>query len=335
MGTLKLPYVVTVRAKGKDYLYFRKGKTYKRLPPLEHKDFHARYEQLCKKDAPRTAPSLPGSFGDLCDNYITSSAYRNLAKSTQKEFRRHVDMLKGDWTDLPPKSITRAAVLEYRESLSKHPRKADYSIQVLRRILNWGIDRGMLKVNPAARPGRFKTARGNQPWSDADIAAYRTANAKNDMMLLTLTLGLATGQRRGDLIKMTRADYNGSEIAVLQNKTGEKVWVPVHPTLKGDLDGIKRFMLLQSERGKAFTARHLSNHFLSATRHANLNGLTLHGLRVTAAIWMAEAGCTDAELQAILGWRTVAQAQAYRKQANKRAMAASGMKKLERLRPKV
>lgn len=335
MVTLKLPFVVNVRSKGRDYLYFRKGKTYKRLPDIGHKDFQAKYERLCKKEAPITEVALPGSFGDLCNEYLASSAYKNLAASTRKEFRRHIDRLKKGWGDLPPKKITRAAVLAYRESLSNTPRKADYAIQVLRRILNWGIDRGALSVNPATRPGRFKTLRSNQPWSDTDIAQFRASNTTDQMMLLALTLGLATGQRRGDLIKMTRADYNGSEIAVLQNKTGEKVWVPVHPSLKAELDGINRFMLLESTTEKAFTARHLSNKFLYATRRANLNGLTLHGLRVTAAIWMAEAGCTDAELQAILGWRTVAQAQAYRRQANKRVMGASGMRKLEIFRPKV
>lgn len=337
MGLVVLKYVVTQRAKGRLYYYFRHGGTYRRLPDPQDPGFSAIYNKLLAKIRCDigSEPVPPGSFGELVEKYIASTDYGRLAPSTSAEYRRHLDRLKELWGLLQAKRITRAAVLEYRDTMQATPRKASYAMQVLRRLLSFGVDRGLLTTNVALRPGNMGSQDEHKPWPDEDIKAFREANAGNEIALLTLTLALCTGQRRGDLVEMTRADYNGKEIAVTQNKTGEKVWIPAHASLRAELDGVKRFMLLESERGKPFTPRHLSNIFLDAIRRANLNGLTLHGLRVTAATWMAAAGCSDAELQTILGHRTVVMAAKYRRLAQKKELAINAMQKLERLRPKV
>lgn len=52
--------------------------------------------------------------------------------------------------------------------------------------------------------------------------------------------------------------------------------------------------------------------------------LVIHGWRYTAARQLAEAGCSDAEIQAVTGHRTLAMVQKYRAQANqKRASKAA------------
>lgn len=62
---------------------------------------------------------------------------------------------------------------------------------------------------------------------------------------------------------------------------------------------------------------------------AGLDGLTFHGLRTTAATVLAE-WCTDARLQAIFGWRDPKQAAHYRRLAQNKKLAASGMAEWER-----
>lgn len=337
MGRVVLKYVVTQRSKGRKYFYFRHGKFYARLPSPDSPEFaaaYAKYLDRVKNDQP-SAPCPPGSFGELVETYLASADYLRLAKSSRTEYRRYLDRMKSMWGRLPARRLTRAAVLEYRDSLQAKPRAASYALQVLRRLLSFGVDRGLLNANPALKPGLSASKSHHKPWSDDNIEAFRNANAEQPMILFVLLLGLCTGQRLGDLIKMTRHDYNGREIAVTQNKTGAKIWVPVHASLKTELDQVNRFMLLESERGKAFKTRNLSRAFLDATRRADLNGLTLHGLRVTSAGWLADAGCSDAELQSILGHQTVAMAAQYRKQSNKKQQASSAIAKLELSRPKV
>lgn len=337
MGRVVLKYVVIQRVKGREYHYFRHGGLYRRLPAPADPTFSAIYHKLLAKVRCDIGSEIaePGTFGELVEKYLASGDYGRLATSTKGEYRRHLDRLKELWGPLRARRLTRGAVFEYRDTLQATPRKASYAMQVLRRLLSFGVDRGLLDTNVALRPGNMASQDEHKPWSDADIKTFRDTNAGNDIALIILMLALCTGQRRGDLVKMTRADYNGREIAVVQNKTNEKVWIPAHASLRAELEAIKRFMLLETERGKAFKARHLSAVFLDAIRRANLNGLTLHGLRVTAATWMADAGCSDAELQTILGHRTVAMASKYRRLAQKKIMAASAIENLERLRPKV
>lgn len=72
-----------------------------------------------------------------------------------------------------------------------------------------------------------------------------------------------------------------------------------------------------------------------ALDHAGLKGLSFHGLRVTAAVMLAEAGCTETEIQSILGHRTVAMSAYYRRQADRQKNAESAILKLERKQAEV
>ena len=58
--------------------------------------------------------------------------------------------------------------------------------------------------------------------------------------------------------------------------------------------------------------------------------LTTHGLRKNAGVALAEAGATVPEIQAVLGHRTPHMALHYAREANKRTLAASGVRKRER-----
>ncbi|MDN5569572.1 MAG: site-specific integrase, partial [Paracoccus sp. (in: a-proteobacteria)] len=46
--------------------------------------------------------------------------------------------------------------------------------------------------------------------------------------------------------------------------------------------------------------------------------LVIHGWRYTAAVRLAEAGCSDAEIQSVTGHRTLAMVQKYRARANQK-----------------
>jgi integrase len=333
MVTVKLRYVVEHHVKGRIYFYFRRGKLYQRLPDYykEPERFHRKYAALLGRvDTSAKEPTVPGSFGSLCERYLASSNFKSKAELVQKGYRYHLDAMRVEWSDLPVNRLTRKGVMAYKDRLHDKPRKAHAAMQVLRLLLNYAIDIGLLTVNPALRPGKPKSKQ-YAPWSDQAITTFRETNEGNTTMLLALDLALYTGQRRGDIVKMTSADYDGTQIKVTQGKTGEPVWIPVHRDLKARLDAReKHFMLLTTPRGKSFTPTHLTRLFHGAVVKAGLNGLAFHGLRVTAAIKLAEAGCTEAELQAILGHRTVAMAAYYRRQANKQVQAKAAIHKLER-----
>jgi len=173
-------------------------------------------------------------------------------------------------------------------------------------------------------------------WTDDAIAKFREANADDEIMLTALEIGLCTGVRLGDLCKMTVSDYRDGRIRAIQSKTVEPVWVPAHPTLQKRLDTIQgRLLIIATPAGRQFSKNNFSHMWRAAVLKAGLDGFTFHGLRTTAATFLADAGCTDAEIQAVLGQRTPAMAAHYRRYASSKRLAEAAIAKLKISRPKV
>ncbi|MDD3030274.1 MAG: tyrosine-type recombinase/integrase [Alphaproteobacteria bacterium] len=57
--------------------------------------------------------------------------------------------------------------------------------------------------------------------------------------------------------------------------------------------------------------------------------LVFHGLRKTAAVRLAEVGCTTEQIKAITGHRTDDMATYYARQANQKVLAKAAMGKME------
>ncbi|MGA7308721.1 MAG: tyrosine-type recombinase/integrase [Pseudolabrys sp.] len=64
-------------------------------------------------------------------------------------------------------------------------------------------------------------------------------------------------------------------------------------------------------------------------RAMGVTGYSIHGLRKNAGKALAEAGCGEREIMAILGHRTFQMVAHYTKRANQRILARSAMDKLE------
>jgi integrase len=103
----------------------------------------------------------------------------------------------------------RGDFLEWRDQIAKSsPRQSDYTIAVFARALAWALDRGKIPVNPLKRPGRvWKGSRAEKVWSDDDESSLLAV--ANPQMALAIKLALWTGQRQGDLLRLTWKAYDG------------------------------------------------------------------------------------------------------------------------------
>jgi len=63
----------------------------------------------------------------------------------------------------------------------------------------------------------------------------------------------------------------------------------------------------------------------------SLSSLSPHGLRKACGVRLAEAGCTADEIMAVLGHRTLAEAQRYTIEADRQRMAATAMSKIAQI----
>ncbi len=100
--------------------------------------------------------------------------------------------------------------------------------------------------------------------------------------MLALELARWTGQRQGDLLKLTWTAYDGSHITLRQSKTGANVRVKVAKELKALLDAQKRIAvtILTNRSGLPYREGFRSS-WAKACELAGVEGVTFHDLRGT------------------------------------------------------
>jgi integrase len=86
--------------------------------------------------------------------------------------------------------------------------------------------------------------------------------------------------------------------------------------------------MLTRPDGKPWKLDHFTHALIDAARAAGLVGLSFHGLRKTAAAWLAEAGASANEIASITGHKTLGEVTRYTAAADQRSRATAAMGKL-------
>lgn len=167
--------------------------------------------------------------------------FNALRDSTKTEYRRLLGYAESDFGDFPLEALkdarTRGELLAWRDKLAVAGklREAENRLTVLARVFSWAIDRGSITTNPLLSWGRsYKADRTDKIWTPEHVEAF-TAIASSEMAL-ALYLALYTGQRQGDLLRLTWNNYDGAELRLKQSKGNRHVVVPCIPFLKAMLD---------------------------------------------------------------------------------------------------
>jgi integrase len=161
--------------------------------------------------------------------------------------------------------------------------------------------------------------------------------ANGDAVLkLGLYLLLFTGQREGDVVRMKWEDirkYDGrDEIQVNQEKTGAKIWVPLHRDLKTLLDATPHAsdFILNSTWGRPFaSSQSLYEKIKIVLKKTGNVDFVPHGLRATAAVRLIEAGCSEDQAAAITGHRDMNVLRGYLRGVNQAKLARQAISKQE------
>lgn len=267
-------------------------------------EFVAAYTAAHEKRPDRHAGTLTG----LLNAYQRSPYFLEKADATKRDYLRHIRTIETVFGDMPVAAMAdrrvRGDFFDWRDDLAKSSkRQADYALAVLALILAWAADRGAAPCNPLEKPGRvYRAGRADSIWSEDDEAAFQAAAPAH--LALAQILAAETGQRQGDLLRLTWAAYDGQSIRLKQSKRGRRVVVPCTARLKMALDAARRargnaVTILTTTRGTAWT----SSGFRASWNkvRCDLGGLTFHDLRGTAATRLAEAGCSVPEIATITG----------------------------------
>lgn len=319
-------YVDSFQSRGRWFYYFRRhGQRIRLKGEPGTPEFAESYQRA--KAGPKEDGG-PGSLKALVTAFKASPEFQQLSGSSQKDYKNILEKFSEKYGNHQASDFKRRHIFKYRDDHAKTPAMANYIVAVIRRLFSWAVDMGRLEANPALRPKRLKTGPGHLVWSAAAIEKFRAA-AEPELQW-ALDIALATGQRQGDILRMSWAAYDGQAVEVVQSKTGTKVLIPAHAALRATLERVAKrgTVILTTKEGKAWKADHFRHEWRAATLKAGLDGLTFHGLRHTAASWLAEAGCTDAEIAAITGHRTRQMVARYTEGASQRRRADSAMTKM-------
>lgn len=330
-----LPYIQEIKRSAgySDFYYRRKGCQRQRIDGERHsQEFLRNYTRIHSSFEDQVTRSR-GGFDHLCEEYMRSRFYGELKESSRREYRNTIDRLRKLFEGYDLSEITKTHINEMMWHFSDKPGTANNLLRVIKRVLGFAVSVDKLAVSPA---NGVKPLKGGEypSWSDEEIDLFLSAETTSVEMKRVLLFALYTGQRQGDLIKMRWNDLSDGGVNVVQEKTAEKVWVPLHPELHKVIADMSRdnVNILTTSTNKRWSSSNVRNVFRETSRKAGVpKEKVFHGLRKSATVKLVEAGCTTDEVKAITGHKTTQMVDHYAKGTNQKRLALSAMDKLKKV----
>lgn len=310
---IKLVGVHKVRGKLADgspvtyYYAWRGGPRIKAAP--NSRAFGIEFHRLTRsrEDAPGK-----GNVAELVREYLKSPAYGRLAVSTKKSYDWAINKIEDEFFDLPIRALgekgARKNLLQWRDSMADTPRAADMVMAVLSKIIAFAVDREDIPKHPLEKVEKLAdSSRRDNIWSDEQVEAFKAKAPAR--MVLALELARWTGQRQGDLLKLTWSAYDGTHITLKQSKTGARVRVKVAKELKAllDIEKAKRdtskvpaVTILTNRMGQPYKEGFRSS-WAKACDLAKIEGVTFHDLRGTFITLAHREGASIREISEVSG----------------------------------
>lgn len=243
----------------------------------------------------------------LIIEYTASAEWKRLAVTTQTVWKHWLNRISEHIGDQVVADLAkpgwRARLIIWRDYWAENAglRAADLSLQVLRRLLAFAVDREYLAKNPAMGiSGVYSVDRSDLIWSDEDITAAVQCAPKH--IGEAIELAALTGLRVSDLVTLRWDEIAAKATSKSGGRT--KAFIPRTPALTALLERIERQgdVILYTAKGTPWSCGNtLSKAIQAAATAAGVERRT-HDLRGTAATRYALAGLDDEEIAAAMGW---------------------------------
>lgn len=317
--------------------WFENGKRrerFIRLPDeIDSPEFDRAYWAIRSGTSEAVKPPERETWAELIRAYRAHPKFTKLAPSSKRSYDRILNEIAEKNGPKAVRSLTRAQVRAVHAKYAATPRRADWMVQILSLLLNfaaktldWTIE------NVAEGIELYGKQREFEPWPDWMIDALETAPAQ---VRTAAELILGTGQRPNAAIGMRHDHFKGEWMDVLDEKTDTRIEVYSPPSLRA-------YLAAQPVRGAHILAKSESAPLGYSAIEKAFRGwraglgpkakpFTLHGLRKLAIVRLAEAGCTDAQIQSITN-QTPEMIAYYRSHANRKRLSKAAMTMLEQNR---
>jgi integrase len=211
--------------------------------------------------------------------------------------------------------LTQTDIYRAMDANAHRVRFANYIPTALSRLCQIAVRKGWRKDNPALGIEKLRVPKDRRqphvPWTDVAVAKMRAEG--RGLARLIFELGVGTGQRPGDLTRLTWGDYDPAgdgTLTVKQGKTGRRLTLPCTVALKAALDKARAALgaaphpsrhVLTLRDGSGMTYRRMAEVFRAERVRLGLEAFDLHALRYRAVMELAWHGCTDDEIAAYSG----------------------------------
>jgi hypothetical protein len=302
-----------------------------RLPEdMDSAEFDRAYWSIRSGKAEVLQPPVKETWAELVAAYRSHPKFTRLAIGTRRKYDPVLSDIVEKNGQKRAASMTRAQIRAVHAKYVETPRKADYMVQILSLLLNfarltldWKIE------NHAAGIDLYGKQREFEPWPEWMITKLADAP---DAVRTAAELILGTGQRPAAAIAMRHDDFTGETMRVIDEKSDMTYEVYCPKPLRAYLTG-------RAKSGAFILAKNLTEPLgydaieraFRAWRKSlgdPAKGFVLHGLRKLAIVRLAEAGCSDAQIQAITN-QSPEMVAYYRKGANRKKLSKSAHQMVE------
>lgn len=308
MAMLPIKGIHVVKAKGREYVYAWRGGP-RLLSPVGSPEF---VRELAEAAASRRTVDRSKISG-LVASYKESPEWRELADKTRKNWTPFLDKIHAKFgtTSIAAfdRPLIRVAIRKWRDEMRSTPRQADMALQVLSRLLSFGVAEGRLQANACTGiPRIYSSNRADIIWLLEDFQALQKTASREVMW--AVRLAALTGLRKGDVLRLSWNHVLEHSIEMRTGKSGERktAVIPLYGELRALLKEIPR------RRGTSVEATTILTNtdghpwktgfdasFIRAKNKAKVDK-HFHDLRGTAATRMFLAGLTVREIAEIFTW---------------------------------
>jgi len=335
MARLRLRYVNEyVDRTGKLRRYFRRGGSQLGALPgdVGSEEFMTAYQAfLGTTPTSKAVFTAEGTFGRLVTSYYGSRAFADIKPSSRQTYRYVLEPLAKAHGHRSVALMThRHAAKLIADIGERKPGMANLTKSVLQNLMKYAVKEGWRDDNPFIGVERYKSGE-HHCWTEGELRTFETHWRLGTRQHLAYALLLHSGQRIGDVAKMTRADITADGLHVIQEKTGAELYLPIVPELEQAMRAFpaRGLSLIGRPDGRPITEKGLSHLIRVAVREAGLPAKCVaHGLRKAKMRRLAEAGATEKEIAAWSGHTTLREIERYTKAADQKRLAKGGADKM-------
>lgn len=304
--------VYAVRAKGRTYYYAWRGRG---APRLRGEPGSAEFIASLKEahDA-RKGGGDRTRMTALITAFRASDAWQGrghkpISPKTRASWATWLDRIQIEFGGLRIEQFDRPQmrpiIAKWRDRYAETPRAADMGLQVLSRLLSFGMAEGRLLHNiTRGIDGIYTADRSGLIWTAADLDAL--ADVAPAPITQAARLAALTGLRQADLLRLSWSHVRANSIEIPTGKSRRRktTLIPLYGELRDYLATIPRkaTTVLVNTKGRPWRTGFGSSWGDAKAKAPTLSALHFHDLRGTAATRYYIGGLTIREIAAVMTW---------------------------------